>query len=320
MDKDYDSKEAGRTIVNARGDKTDLYTEEALEKCRQDRLNHEGYIHISKFLQKVGWQETVEIIRTQEPPAWRMVHKGEGEELIEVILHVQGVVEETRLPPFKGNSEDIKKKQHMKQSIVIGGLGTDNFAKDMDGILDVYALFARNVKGLRILEMRSSEGQAVIEASNRIFTPRAEALSMQPAEVPPEIDHNNYIANVNAFDPKFVYGEENEVMYGEERINDEGKKRFHVRDIVDIGFCMIIVGKAENLKATVLLRTITLLDAMHTQKVTGRLNTQKWLKTKAIRHNQSSGKGQVSLKKRERFEEDEEDARKKMKKLAISNA
>lgn len=43
---------------------------------------------------------------------------------------------------------------------------------------------------------------------------------------------------------------------------------------------------------------------------------QAWLKEKAKRHNQSSQK-QPTLKKRQRFELDEEDARKKLKEMRI---
>lgn len=102
-------------------------------------------------------------------------------------------------------------------------------------------------------------------------------------------------------------------------------QNLHIGDIVDIGFCMVVVGKQGNLKARLILRTITLLDATHTQvsKFTSHKhdqvltkNVQAWLKEKAKRHNQASQK-QPTLKKQQRFEVDEEDARKKLKDMRI---
>lgn len=96
---------------------------------------------------------------------------------------------------------------------------------DVDAILDVYALFSRNVTGLGMMQTKGTSELPLIEAGNRIFTPKIEAPSMQPAEIQTGIDSDGFIANVNAFDTSYVYGEENVVLYGEERVDNNGNRK-----------------------------------------------------------------------------------------------
>ncbi|KAH7880299.1 uncharacterized protein C8R40DRAFT_1165227 [Lentinula edodes] len=124
----------------------------------------------------------------------------------------------------------------------------------------------------------------MIEVSNQIFTPKSDAPSMNPVKVRKDVDENGFIERVNATDTMYVYGEENIVLYSEEKLDQEGGKKtirippqkLHVGDIVDVAFNMVAVGKPNEQKAILLLRNITLLDATHTQTH----GMQKWLKQK----------------------------------------
>ncbi|KAJ3886751.1 hypothetical protein GG344DRAFT_81388 [Lentinula edodes] len=153
--------------------------------------------------------------------------------------------------------------------------------------------------------------------SNRIFTPKVEAPNMNPATVNPEMDENGFIERINATNGMFVYGEENIVVYREERIDATGRRktvrippqRLHVGDIVDVAFSMVVFGRGSELKARLLLRNITLLDATH---------TQKWLKEK-VKAQSLNIRMQPTLKRRLEFEDAEEDARKRMKAMDIEN-
>lgn len=75
--------------------------------------------------------------------------------------------------------------------------------------------------------MKQTKGTSespLIEASNRIFTPKIEAPSMQPAEIQTGIDSDGFIANVNTFDTSYIYRQENVVLYGEERVDIDGNR------------------------------------------------------------------------------------------------
>ncbi|KAJ3803742.1 hypothetical protein F5876DRAFT_84552 [Lentinula aff. lateritia] len=112
----------------------------------------------------------------------------------------------------------------------------------------------------------------------------------------------------------FVYGEENIVLYGEEKTDASrhnktvriSPQKLHVGDIVDIAFSMVAFGKGNKLKARLLLCNITLLD--------------KWLKQKA-KNQFLSVKSQPMLRRRREFDndEDEEDARKRMRHMDIAD-
>lgn len=115
--------------------------------------------------------------------------------------------------------------QHLRQSITVSGLGSQSFASDIDAIYDIYALFARHLPGLKIIATKGDHERPMLEMSNRIFTPKVEAPNMNPARVNKEMDENGFIERVNATDTMFVYGEENIVLYGEEKVDASGRRK-----------------------------------------------------------------------------------------------
>ncbi|KAJ3892200.1 hypothetical protein GG344DRAFT_64823 [Lentinula edodes] len=278
----------------------------------------------AKMLRK-GWEDSVEIRKFEEPSCWRMT-QSDANGIFEVILHMQGVLEDKRLPPIRGELTK-KRLQHLRQSITVSGLGVKNFAKDVDSVYDMYALFSRHVPGLKIMATKGTAERPMLEMSNRIFTPKVEAPNMNPATVNPEMDENGFIERINATNGMFVYGEENIVLYGEERMDATGRKKwvtlashkktgktkltvfkepsaFHLRDCTMVAF-----GRGSELKARLLLRNITLLDATH---------TQKWLKEK-VKAQSLNIRMQPTLKRRLEFEDDGENTGKRMKGMDIEN-
>ncbi|KAJ4482996.1 hypothetical protein C8J55DRAFT_488523 [Lentinula edodes] len=300
MDQSYNSKDAA----------------EALNKMRTICLGNEIRPHISCFLEREGWEDSVEIRKFEEPSCWRMT-QSDANGIFEVILHMQGVLEDKRLPPIRGELGFAYQYRPAQRK---GSNTYDNpspFAKDVDCVYDMYALFSRHVPGLKIMATKGTAERPMLEMSNRIFTPKVEAPNMNPATVNPEMDENGFIERINATNGMFVYGEENIVVYGEERIDATGRKktvrippqRLHVGDIVDVAFSMVAFGRGSELKARLLLRNITLLDATH---------TQKWLKEK-VKAQSLNIRVQPTLKRRLEFEDDEDDTRKRMKGMDIEN-
>ncbi|KAJ4499810.1 hypothetical protein C8R41DRAFT_863784 [Lentinula lateritia] len=285
MDNSYDSKNAGNEIRP----------------------------HISNFVEMKGWEDGVEIRKFEEPSCWRMTQSN-ANGIFEVILHMQGVIEDKKLPPIHVEGQFTnhemgstkKRMQHLRQSITVSGLGSKDFAGDVDAVYDMYALFSRHVPGLKIMATKGTVEQPMLEMSNRIFTPKIEAPNMNPTTVNPEMDENGLIARTNATDAMFIW-EENVVLYGEERMDSSGRKKLHVGDIVNVAFSMVAFGRGNKLKARLLLRNITLLDATH---------TQKWLKEK-VKNQSMNVKVPPTLKRRLEFEDDEEEANIRMKRMDI---
>ncbi|KAJ3924951.1 MAG: hypothetical protein NXY57DRAFT_1077132 [Lentinula lateritia] len=296
MDNSYDSKNAA----------------EALIKMRTICLGNEIRPYISNFVEMKGWEDGVEIRKFEEPSCWRMTQSN-ANGIFEVILHMQGVIEDKKLPPIHGELTK-KRMQHLCQSITVSGLGSKDFAGDVDAVYDMYALFSRHVPGLKIMATKGTVERPMLEMSNRIFTPKIEAPNMNPTTVNPEMDENGLIARTNVTDAMFIW-EENVVLYGEERMDSSGRKktirippqRLHVGDIVNVAFSMVAFGRGNELKARLLLRNITLLDATH---------TQKWLKEK-VKNQSMNMKVPPTLKRRLEFEDDKEEANIRMKRMDI---
>ncbi|KAH7877447.1 uncharacterized protein C8R40DRAFT_1168182 [Lentinula edodes] len=179
-------------------------------------------------------------------------------------------------------------------------------------------MFARALNGLACVEFKNVNNRRAVELGNRMFTPRNQAPEMEWVDIDRQVDMHGAMHRVRNSDLGLVHGEENVVLYGEEFTSEEGKKRtetinpqkFHVGDIIDVGFSMIgIEGNSKTIsKAKLLLRSVTLLD--------GRF-TQEWIKAKAMAQ-VNVGTTRKQLKKRV-FDDDEvEGTRKKFQMMSTS--
>ncbi|KAF8826003.1 hypothetical protein HHX47_DHR6000778 [Lentinula edodes] len=193
--------------------------------------------------------------------------------------------------------------------------------------MDVYARLARHVPGLSAIEIKERGGFEALEISSRIFTPREQAPTMEWADIDNDIDINGFIQGVKMSDAPFVYGEENVVYYGEEKVYENGEVRtekirpdkLHVGDIVDVAFSVVGLerGKGKGGIAKLLLRSVEIIDGTHTQEYQEDdiYLQQKWIKNKAL-SGRKTEMNQAPLKKRKMFDEGEvEETRKRFKKL-----
>lgn len=115
--------------------------------------------------------------------------------------------------------------QHIRQSITVSELGSKAFGGDVDFVFDLYAFFACHIPGLKFDATKGMSEQPMLEMSNRIFTPKVKAPNMNPAKVDKQMDENGVIEQMNAMDAMFVYGEENIVLYGEEKTDASRHKK-----------------------------------------------------------------------------------------------
>ncbi|KIK54040.1 hypothetical protein GYMLUDRAFT_63370 [Collybiopsis luxurians FD-317 M1] len=251
-------------------------------------------------------------------------------------LHIQGVVEEKWLPPINEIKRN-KQIQHLKQTITISRLRSKRFDKDIDTIIEVYAVFARQVGNLDRFKVKENGGKCMLEFGNQIFTPKWEAPTMEWYAPLPEVDPQGRIESMNTEDSHFVHGTENVVDYGEEKHEQDGEKRtysikpdkIHVGDIVDIAFSIMAVPMKQGLRAFLVLRAVTLLDGSHTQVreekppfwLQSADSSQNWIKAQ-IQGKMPTNAG-VQLKKRSAFDDKDEanveEARKKLKRLVVSD-
>ncbi|KAF9060145.1 hypothetical protein BDP27DRAFT_1430432 [Rhodocollybia butyracea] len=261
----------------------------------------------------------VDVKKYSEPDCWRVTWRQTGELSEEVMFHIQGVIEDKKLAPVRGD-KSAKKLRHLKQSIVVSGLGSEGFDKDVDAVMDVYTILARHVQGLKPSEIKDLGRYSGLEFSSRVFTPKNEAPNMEWAVIDEAIDSNNFMRDVKASGVGYVHGDKNVVNFGVEVNGKEKKKtesigphQLHIGDVVDIAFAVIAIegrgaSNPTNGVAKLLLRSVTLLEDKH---------TQAWIKTKALLGS-SGGRKVNQLRKRAAFDEEEvEVTRKRLKQMSL---
>ncbi|KAJ3729839.1 hypothetical protein C8R42DRAFT_716094 [Lentinula raphanica] len=290
---------------------------------KTDRKSH---IQISDIANKKGWESEMKVEKFFQPNCWRIIWADGSDTPHEVVFHMQGVVEGKCLPPFRklNESKQIKKMRHTQQWITITGMGNEAFNNDREGIMELYAYFARISNGLAPVEFKKASEREVVEFGNRLFTPKEEAPDMEWADIQDDMDTLGFMQWVKKNEMGLIYGEENVVRYGEEytkKTDDSsaGKKRttdiipqkIHVGDIVDVGFTMVGVegGRVSQAKAKLLLRTITLIDSTH---------AQEWIKAKAKAQITGNTK-RVQMGKRDFDDDDVEGTRKRFQRLSTND-
>ncbi|KIK58944.1 hypothetical protein GYMLUDRAFT_60445 [Collybiopsis luxurians FD-317 M1] len=281
-----------------------------------------------------GWQDFIEVNKFNEPTAWRMTWHQEGYEREEIQLHIQGVLEDKRLPPIK-IVRSKKHIQHVKQSVTLSGLGSKRFNEDINTVIGIYAMLARQVGNLEGFEIKELGGRRMLKIGNRIFTLKWEAPNMEWFTPLHEVDPEGSIEVINTEDNNFIHGAENVVDYREEKTEGEGEKKtymmnpqkFHVGDIVDVAFLIVGIPTKQGARAFLVLQSVTLLDGTHTQVRNnndehhkGTDGTQNWIKAQAC--GKMTGNARLQLKKRSAFddetEKEVEEARKKLRQLAVN--
>lgn len=107
---------------------------------------------------------------------------------------------------------------------MVSGLGSEGFDKEVEAVMDLYAILARHVQGLKPIEIKDLGRYSGLEFSSRIFTPKSEAPNMEWAVIDDTIDSNSFMQDVKASGVAYVHGDENVVHFGIE-VNDKEKKK-----------------------------------------------------------------------------------------------
>ena len=111
-------------------------------------------------------------------------------------------------------SPSSKHVRFMKQGVTITGLGIDEFKNQLDMIPDVTALFTRAINEDKIQPntiIGELDELPTLNASNRYFTPKKDALDTKPLAFHKDVDPFGNLTRLLGLDR--VHIEENVVSY-----------------------------------------------------------------------------------------------------------
>ena len=154
----------------------------------------------------------------------------------EVVLHVQGYVVSTNLPPIQHNTRQVTgilvlsfnntyrtrlgaKPLTSTQSIAISGLGSEQFEMFLKGLTCIHDVFKEHLGGasLNALSTRLDHGFLTLFFSNRYFTHSRDVKDNTVIPVPSDIDPVGILASVSGG----IFTKENNVKYFERMVNDK---------------------------------------------------------------------------------------------------
>ncbi|KAF8958454.1 hypothetical protein BDZ97DRAFT_2047168 [Flammula alnicola] len=196
----------------------------------------------------------------------------------EVVMSFQGIISKMDLPPFQEKLRYFWRcARFLRQSITVTGLKSPTFAKVVENVAEVHALFSRTVGQNQLQEcsMIAEDGDdPVLEMSNRYFTPKKDAPQMPSIPLTADIDPHGYLARAGG--QSHIHGEDNVVYYYErQKAQDTGDHkfvpckpvRFRIGDIVEVQVSFALLPLRDGkCKTSMVLRTLTLLDGSLTHK------------------------------------------------------
>ncbi|KAF9487124.1 hypothetical protein BDN71DRAFT_1549092 [Pleurotus eryngii] len=138
----------------------------------------------------------------------------------EVTVALQGIVSYINLPPFD-RSDGLKRLAHIRQTVMLMGLGSTHFQQIVDNCHRSYSMFSRYTPNAKLLpapefigkysEGRDDTEHVTITASNRFFTPVQQSAGLEVVDVNSELDPRGILAKVDT--TKFLHTEDNAVGY-----------------------------------------------------------------------------------------------------------
>ncbi|KIK60849.1 hypothetical protein GYMLUDRAFT_59251 [Collybiopsis luxurians FD-317 M1] len=220
--------------------------------------------------------------------------------------------------------------QHLRQSNTILGLGSKQFDKDVNAIINIYAELAGQVGKIECFQIKEVEGRRMLEIGNRIFMLKREAPNMEWFVPLCEVNSESTIESQNTEQSTFTHNIENVVHFEEEKSEGEGEKmykRAYQMNINDTrkqdiyneptqdpcwGHCHCGIPAGYN---------------SYKARIKGDFNTESGdavgQNTHSVAQNKSKVSIKVQLKKRSAFndeaEKDVEDAGRELKKMVESN-
>jgi hypothetical protein len=114
----------------------------------------------------------------------------------------------------------------MRQGVTLVGLGTATFNDALDGIDEIYGIFSRALLegSLGPGDCIACSGDPTLHVSNRLLTPKKDALNMNAIELENGVDPRGVLkAIIN--EGEYVYCDDNEVKYFESKTDESGKKK-----------------------------------------------------------------------------------------------
>ncbi|KIK51197.1 hypothetical protein GYMLUDRAFT_64964 [Collybiopsis luxurians FD-317 M1] len=199
-----------------------------------------------------------------------------------------------------------KKAKHLKQSVTISGLGK----------------LVRHIGEIESFEIKESEGRRMLKIGNHVFTPKWEAPTMEWFTPLCEVDPDGTIESMNMEHSLFMHRAENMVDFGEERSKGEGEKRYDSvsYNIVNDRAMQDVHNEPSEDTHRGHCRC-GILNGGYTYKARNE-NIAHAQSYYTVGWNTHTGSVQVQLKKRSAFddevERDMEEARKKLKGLAVN--
>ncbi|KAH7903865.1 hypothetical protein BJ138DRAFT_979955, partial [Hygrophoropsis aurantiaca] len=185
----------------------------------------------------------------------------------EALFSVQGVIGDLDLPPLKSRPRG-NQARHMRQSVVLTGLGLPAFDDAITTLYGLNTLLGRNVPPGALEKWQPSElqGTRAIEIQNRYFTVKRFGNGLPRVPFDPLCDPDRYLEDSST--PDLYHTEDNEVYYyssadvGAESMSPSA---FRVGDIVE-AFLSVITSpvSADRYKMLIVLRTLALIDSTHT--------------------------------------------------------
>ncbi|KIL65175.1 hypothetical protein M378DRAFT_77339, partial [Amanita muscaria Koide BX008] len=211
---------------------------------------------------------------------WRLVGTGEPySSTEEMVFEIQAIIEKKMLPPVPNNKRARHPGPFMRQGVMLVGLDTPTFNNALDAIDEIYGIFGRTLPE-GTLEPGDSITRAencILHASNRLLTPKRDALNTKVLELPNGVDPHG-VLRATIDEGEYLYCDDNEVKYFECKTDKNGKKLFYrvqpqiyrVGDIVEVQVSFVVTPVREGKrKMRTILRSIALINGKFTQVRTG---------------------------------------------------
>ncbi|RDX40906.1 hypothetical protein OH76DRAFT_1365474 [Lentinus brumalis] len=186
--------------------------------------------------------------------------KKSGEEVEEVILRVQGFLQDAHLPPIRNNHipRNHARLMDMKQSITLVGFGAERFDCAVRGLGSIYQYFNRHVArtGSRLREWTPGRdgANATLTFANRYLSSARDAVGEVPADLADVVDPFNVLrpllhTEVHTQDNVVEYWQrqDNKLTSHSERFVRIKPDAFSISNMVEvqIGFIAVKTGRTE---------------------------------------------------------------------------
>ncbi|KAI0091807.1 hypothetical protein BDY19DRAFT_991481 [Irpex rosettiformis] len=221
-------------------------------------LSSHGHKQLKHLSQSHDLRETVQVYEKGSSGRKDLVYSGEQQDSVEreeIVVTLQGFILRCNLSPITRNDQLSKNPVAAKQSLVLTGLGNDDFETAARAVLEIHTLFASTLPDNALLPWKPirDEDFVCIEFSNRFFETGGDSES-RIVQLSADIDPMGFL---RAHCPTGRHTEDNVVLYYERHINpNSGEKTYlackpvcvRVGQLVEIqaSFCTVPITKGRH--------------------------------------------------------------------------